>query len=180
MSMTGRWRIMEMDMWDRDAIDLLEPGFIEFAGDGTGHFGFIAVRGWMDCRSTTREGRECVEFSREGNDEGDQVSGRGWATLAADGTLEGTCSSTRETLGLPGGALRRSRYPGRMNERVPVFRVPRARPAAGRASAGQGAFAVHTSDDHHPAASSTSTGNFRGDLSKLVERYYDAYLYLTS
>jgi hypothetical protein len=25
----------------------------------------------------------------EGNDEGDQVSGRGWATLADDGTLEG-------------------------------------------------------------------------------------------
>ena len=45
MPLTGRWRIVEMDMWDRVAIDLLEPGFIEFAGDGTGQFGFIAVRG---------------------------------------------------------------------------------------------------------------------------------------
>ena len=89
MSVTGRWWIMEMDMWDRDAIDLVEPGFIEFAEDGTGQFGFIAVRGWMDYRSITREGRECVEFSWEGDDEGDQVSGRGWATLADDGTLEG-------------------------------------------------------------------------------------------
>ena len=34
--MTGRWRIVEMSGWDRDAIDLVEPGFIEFAGDGTG------------------------------------------------------------------------------------------------------------------------------------------------
>ena len=40
MPLTGRWRIMEMDMWDRDSIDLVEPGFIEFAGDGTGQFGF--------------------------------------------------------------------------------------------------------------------------------------------
>lgn len=34
-----------MDLWDLDAIDLVEPGFIEFAKDGTGQFGFIAVRG---------------------------------------------------------------------------------------------------------------------------------------
>lgn len=25
---TGRWRIVEMDNWDRDAIDLVRPGFI--------------------------------------------------------------------------------------------------------------------------------------------------------
>lgn len=89
MSLTGRWRIVEMDMWDRDAIDLIEPGFIEFTEDGMGQFGFIAVRGWMDCCSTTRNGRACVEFSWDGNDEGDQVNGRGWATLTDDGTVKG-------------------------------------------------------------------------------------------
>ena len=76
-------------MWDRDAIDLVGPGFIEFAPDGTGQFGFIAVRGWMDCRTTERDGRTRVEFSWEGEDEGDQVSGRGWAALIDDTTLEG-------------------------------------------------------------------------------------------
>lgn len=75
---------MERDRWDRDAIDLLEPGFIEFAGDGTGQFGFIAVRGWMDCRSTERDGRTGVEFSWDGEDDGEQVSGRGWAAVVAD------------------------------------------------------------------------------------------------
>ncbi|MGH3784345.1 MAG: hypothetical protein ACRDRO_27935 [Pseudonocardiaceae bacterium] len=89
MPLTGRWRIVEMDMWDRDAIDLVEPGFIEFAGDGTGQFGFIAVRGWMDCRTTERDGRTGVEFSWNGEDEGDQVSGRGWAAVVDDGTLKG-------------------------------------------------------------------------------------------
>jgi hypothetical protein len=89
MPLMGRWRIVEMDMWDRDAIDLLEPGFIEFAGDGTGQFGFIALRGWMHCRSTERDGRTSVEFSWDGVDEGDQVSGRGWATVVDDVTLKG-------------------------------------------------------------------------------------------
>lgn len=89
MSLKGRWRIVKMDMWDRDAIDLVEPGFIEFTNDGTGEFGFIAVRGWMDCRSTKRDDRSCVEFSWDGHDEGDQVSGRGWAALTPDGTVEG-------------------------------------------------------------------------------------------
>jgi hypothetical protein len=89
MPLMGRWRIVERDLWDRDAIDLLEPGFIEFAGDGTGRFGFIALRGWMHCRSTKRGGRTIVEFSWDGVDEGDQVSGRGWAAVVDDVTLKG-------------------------------------------------------------------------------------------
>jgi hypothetical protein len=84
MPLTGRWRIVEMDLWDRDAIELVEPGFIEFAGDGTGQFGFIAVRGWMDCRSAERDGSTGVEFSWDGEDDGDQISGRGWAAVVDD------------------------------------------------------------------------------------------------
>lgn len=87
--LTGRWRIVEMDLWDRDAIDLIEPGFIEFTRNRTGEFGFIAVRGSMDCRTTERNGRPLVEFSWIGDDEGDEVSGRGWAMLLDDATLEG-------------------------------------------------------------------------------------------
>lgn len=87
--LTGRWRIVEMDIWDRDAIELVGPGFIEFDEDGTGEFGFIAVRGWLDCRWSDRDGCPFVEFSWEGEDEGDQVSGRGWATAGEDGVREG-------------------------------------------------------------------------------------------
>jgi hypothetical protein len=39
--------------------------------------------------STERDGRTGVEFSWDGDDEGDQVSGRGWAVLVDDATLEG-------------------------------------------------------------------------------------------
>jgi hypothetical protein len=86
---TGRWRIVSMELWDTDAIDLVEHAFIEFDHDRTGRFGFIAVDGWMDCRETTRDGRPCIEFTWEGSDEGDQVTGRGWASLAEDGALDG-------------------------------------------------------------------------------------------
>ncbi|WNV82628.1 hypothetical protein [Umezawaea sp. Da 62-37] len=86
---TGRWRIVEMDQWDQDAIDLVEPGFITFTRDGTGEFGFIAVNGWMDCRWSKRDGQPFVEFTWEGNDEMDPASGRGWAVLAENGTLTG-------------------------------------------------------------------------------------------
>jgi len=89
MSHTGRWRIVEMELWDADAIDLLGPGFIEFDKDLSGRFRFIAVQGWMDCREGERDGRACVEFTWEGNDESDPASGRGWAALADNGSLEG-------------------------------------------------------------------------------------------
>ena len=85
----GRWRITEMDNWDQEAVDLVGPGFIEFDGDGLGELGFIAVTGELDCRDADREGRPGVEFSWQGSDEGDDVSGRGWAALDPDGTLEG-------------------------------------------------------------------------------------------
>jgi hypothetical protein len=72
-----------------EAIDLLGPGYIQFGTDPTGHFRFIAVEGWMDCQSGRHDGRPCVEFTWEGNDESDPASGRGWAALEEDGSLRG-------------------------------------------------------------------------------------------
>lgn len=89
MPLIGRWRIVDMSGWDRDAIDLVEPGFIQFGGDGTGQFGFIAVSGELDCRPAERDGRVGVEFTWDGVDEGDQVSGRGWTFLVDEETIEG-------------------------------------------------------------------------------------------
>jgi hypothetical protein len=85
---TGRWRIIEMDLWDRDALDLVAPAFIEFSADHTGEFGFIVITGGIDWRKAGT-GRSGVEFSWEGTDEGDQVSGRGWAELHDDRVLHG-------------------------------------------------------------------------------------------
>ena len=85
----GRWRIVEMDLWDRDAIDLVGPAIIEITADGRGSFRFIAVEEFIDARHVDLDGPPAVEFSWDGYDEGDQVSGRGWARLDEDGSLRG-------------------------------------------------------------------------------------------
>ena len=72
----GRWRIETMDLWDRDAIDLVEPGFVAFNGE-QGQMRFIAVRAWLDVRYDTRGKLPVAEFSWEGVDEGDQRSVQG-------------------------------------------------------------------------------------------------------
>jgi hypothetical protein len=86
----GNWRIVEMDLWDREAIDLVGPAFIKFNADGTGDFRFIAVEGYLDCRDAKRREPPRVNFTWEGNDEGDRASGRGWAQLETDGSYGAT------------------------------------------------------------------------------------------
>jgi hypothetical protein len=43
----------------------------------------------MDCRCTERNGSTVVEFSWDGVDDGDQVSGRGWVAVVDDVMLKG-------------------------------------------------------------------------------------------
>ena len=88
ITLSGKWRITDMSLWDREAIDLLGPAFIEFRGN-EGQFRFLAVDGWMDCRHGRRNGQPSVDFTWDGNDEGDPVSGRGWVLLRQDGSLTG-------------------------------------------------------------------------------------------
>ena len=78
-----------MDVWDRDAIDLVGPAIIEITADGCGSVRFVAVEGFIDARHVDLDGCPAVELSWDGYDEGDQVSGRGWARLDEDGSLRG-------------------------------------------------------------------------------------------
>jgi len=87
-SVSGRWRIVEMELWDREAMDLVEPAMIEFARDDAGSFHFIAVQAGLDYRVSEQD-PERVEFSWEGFDEDTPVTGRGWALVEDDGTLSG-------------------------------------------------------------------------------------------
>jgi hypothetical protein len=85
----GRWRIVEMDNWDLDAIELLGPGTVEMNADGTGQFRFIAVEGWIDWKPADGPAAARADFSWEGNDECDQASGRGWVERTDGGDLRG-------------------------------------------------------------------------------------------
>lgn len=84
----GRWRIAEMDLWNRDTLDLVEPAFLEIRGD-QGEMAFIAVTAWLDIRYDARSGEPIAEFSWEGDDEDDPRSGRGWVVPGTAGRLVG-------------------------------------------------------------------------------------------
>lgn len=84
----GEWRITDMELWDRDDLDLLGPAHLTLDGRGQGSMGFLAIQASVDYRPGARDGLPAVEFSFDGNDEGDRVSGRGWAILA-EHTLRG-------------------------------------------------------------------------------------------
>lgn len=43
--LAGKWRIVEMELWDREFIDLLGPGYITFDDQGGGEFCFGAATG---------------------------------------------------------------------------------------------------------------------------------------
>ncbi len=74
----GKWRIVQMDQWDQEFVDLVVPGYLTIRKDGKGSFQFGAVEGQMDCRVQRIKTREQLEFTWDGFDECDPVSGRDW------------------------------------------------------------------------------------------------------
>lgn len=83
----GKWRIIEMDNWDQDYVDMVVPGHLTVTRHGGGmEFGVVNCA--LDYRVEEFAGKERLEFSFLGMDEGDEVSGRGWALLE-DNLLKG-------------------------------------------------------------------------------------------
>jgi hypothetical protein len=85
----GRWRISEMDVWDNDYLDLVEPAHIVFESENDGAFVFGTVKAWLDVRYGARDGSACAEFSWEGLNDTDPACGRGWVILGTAGRLVG-------------------------------------------------------------------------------------------
>jgi hypothetical protein len=113
----GKWRIVDMALWDKNFLDMMGPAYITFDGKAGGEFSFGCVTGCLHCRKTPAG----VDFTWEGNDEMDQASGDGWAELQKDGSLEGEIrfhngdDSTFEARPMVGyaGARRRQSVPKR-------------------------------------------------------------------
>jgi hypothetical protein len=85
----GKWRITEMEEWDKDFIDAEEEGYIEFGKGGQGDFQFGYVHGFIDYNVETEAGKQRLDFSWEGSNEMDEAAGRGWVRMEDDGTLYG-------------------------------------------------------------------------------------------
>jgi len=88
-SVVGRWRIVETEVWDRDALDLVVPAHITLGRNGLGKMELIAIGASLDYRVEKRADGPVVEFSWSGFDEGDPVSGRASARVDGD-TMRGT------------------------------------------------------------------------------------------
>ena len=88
MTLQGKWRIIETALWDRDYLDLVEPAFIliEARGEGEMAYGALTAALAVAIDETT------LSFTWNGADEGDQVSGDGWAELDEEGALVGEIS----------------------------------------------------------------------------------------
>ena len=84
-ALLGKWRIVGMELWDTDFVDMLEPAHITFDAKGGGAFLFGAVHGDLDCRY----GPGGVRFTWADFDEMHPTSGAGSAKLAPNGSLTG-------------------------------------------------------------------------------------------
>ena len=60
----GRWRIVEMEQWDQDHVDMDSPGHITFKKGGTGQLHFGCVEAELDWRFEADTGR--LEFPSDG------------------------------------------------------------------------------------------------------------------
>lgn len=74
----GRWRIVEMDVWDDEFLDLVEQAHLTFKGAADGEIAFGALKGFLDVRYGARAGAACAEFSWEGHDDDHPAS---WSWL---------------------------------------------------------------------------------------------------
>ena len=83
--MKGKWRITKMPDYGANFLDMMEPAYIQFDGEGGGEFAFGCVTGAIHGAGDTNT----VAFSWAGNDEMDEASGDGWAELQPNGSLKG-------------------------------------------------------------------------------------------
>ena len=81
----GRWRIVSTDGWEE--LDDLGLAQITFGPGRAGEMNFIAIKASVDYRTGTRDGAPIVEFSWEGDDDGQPTSGRGWARPDGNGLV---------------------------------------------------------------------------------------------
>ena len=62
----GRWRIVEMDNWDSDFLDLVEEAHLTFEGKSDGEIAFGALKGFL----TSATALETVRRARSSHGRG--------------------------------------------------------------------------------------------------------------
>lgn len=76
MRFTGTWHIEEMETWDEDYFNMEVQAYLKVNSKGSGDFQFGLVTGQID-------------FTWDGSDEMDPISGSGWFKVKDRNTIEG-------------------------------------------------------------------------------------------
>ena len=86
-SLIGRWKIVWMEMWDQDYVDMVVPGHVTISGDGPCHFQFGVVEGefYIDTDDAY------FDCDWDGSDECDEALGEIYAEIE-EGELRGEIS----------------------------------------------------------------------------------------
>jgi hypothetical protein len=78
-SFRGRWRIVSTNVCRPKELDDFAPAHISFGKSNHGELSLLAISADVDYRVGVRDGEPVVEFSWEGDDDGNPICGRGWA-----------------------------------------------------------------------------------------------------
>jgi hypothetical protein len=89
MTFTGTWHIYEMEMWDEDYFNMEVQAYIKINPNNIGYFQFGLVCGQIDGKIVCYPDGDRFEFTFEGEDEGDPVSGFGWIKFKEKDAVEG-------------------------------------------------------------------------------------------
>lgn len=89
MKYAGAWHILEMDQWDADYFNMEVQAYFRIGVNGLGDFQFGLVSGDLDGEIVELGRLERFEFTWEGQDENDPVSGSGWLKLKGPDKVEG-------------------------------------------------------------------------------------------
>jgi len=89
MKYAGTWHIYKMETWDEDYFSMEIQAFVRIDRKGGGEFQFGLVSGQIDGEVVREGADERFEFTWEGSDEMDPVSGSGWIELQGKDQIKG-------------------------------------------------------------------------------------------
>jgi hypothetical protein len=80
-----------MEVWEAAYVNLAGPGQFRINRDGSGFMQFGVVEAALDCRMEQIGPIERLEFTFQGVDEEEAISGRGWLTVSGDAMTGRIC-----------------------------------------------------------------------------------------
>lgn len=88
-SISGRWRIVWMEEWDQEYVDLVEPGYVHINNQGNGEFQFGVVTGYFHANPE----KTYFDSKWEGSQECDEACGEIDGTIDEEGQEDTLCGT---------------------------------------------------------------------------------------